>query len=83
MNEKTKNQRKQAQKIKSFPTELQITWGDKERQIDYLNYDGQQGEFTRSEWLSEDEIVSQYDDKSKEEILRILDNSCNCNFFLG
>jgi len=73
---------KTAQKIKSYPNQIHIYYGNKEEEIDHLTYEGQQGEYTRSEWL-DDEIVSQYDDESKEEILRILDNSCNCNFFLG
>jgi len=72
---------KTAKKIKSYPNQIHIYYGNKEEEIDYLTYEGQQGEYTRTEWLSEDEIVSQYDDESKEEILRILDNSSNIIFF--
>lgn len=45
-----------------------------------LNYEGLQGEFTKSEWL-EDNIISSYNDNSKESILYALDNSCNFDFF--
>ena len=65
--------------IKHYPAQLKlITECGK---VLTLNYDNQQGEFTREEWSEDDDIVSQFDEESKEEILNALDNTSNVDFF--
>ena len=90
--------KKTIEKIKSFPSNLQIHWYDEEKKesldeetfygddtahgIDTINFDGCQGEYTREVWL-EDPAIAQYSDHDKEEIITALDQTCNVDFFLS
>jgi hypothetical protein len=69
---------KTLESIKKFPCHFRITTTDEE--ILVLDYDGQQGVFTRKQWL-DDEVLCQFDKQSQEAILNELENTCNGNFF--
>ena len=64
--------------IKKFPCHFRIT--TTEDDILVLDYDGQQGVFTREQWL-DDEVLCQFDEESQDAILNELENTCNNNFF--
>lgn len=64
--------------IKQYPCELHIKADDSNTYV--LNYDGQQGLFTRNEW-KDDEVVSLFDDETQEYILDRLEMTTSNNFF--
>lgn len=65
--------------IKHYPNELRIEADNGENYM--LNYEGMQGELTRSEWR-ENEIVEAFDKESQDEILQALDMTYNGDFFV-
>jgi|JI6StandDraft_1071083.scaffolds.fasta_scaffold927810_2 hypothetical protein len=63
--------------IKSFPGHLRLFTTNEEILI--LDYDGQQGLFTKNEWI-DDETLMQFDEDSQAVIINYLENTSN-NFF--
>ena len=59
-----------------FSTNLVIS---KNRKLHNLEFDGQQGLFTRDEWVNED--LQDYNKEEQEIILSALESTYNGNFF--
>lgn len=70
---------KQLKKIEMFPSQLQLHNTDDTLMV--LDYDGQQGMFTRLDWIDEDPILANYNLKDQNEILNSLESTYNESFF--
>lgn len=72
---------KKLNKIVCYKSNLDLYYSKgKENGVDTIDIDGQAGEFTKEEWLNDD-IIIQYDNASKQEIIRNLEMSSNLDFF--
>ena len=76
----------QIKEIKIYPSNLEVIWDNGDYSTS-INYDSQQGEFTRDEWRQqlkegvEDGGYGIQFDEDVEEILDALANTSNIDFF--